>query len=90
MTMAVKITYRGRSDVRLLSKDDLKKHGVSVDEDLVFKRGEEVSVAKEVRDLLVDNPVIFGQFTKPDEEPEAVAVNEPPVTPTVQPARNRA
>lgn len=63
-----KITYKGLADVRILSADDLKAHGLEGFETTEFRRHQPTEVSDEAAELILSKRRLFGRFVKIDEE----------------------
>lgn len=78
MADKVKIAYKGRGDVRELSKDDLASvDGVELEDfdfkKTAFRRHRFIEVSREAADILLDNEDIFGKFVEEGAESEVAA-----------------
>lgn len=62
-----KITYKGIADVRTLTDNDLKAHGLEGFETIDFRRHQPTEVSDEAAELILSKPRLFGRFVKIDE-----------------------
>lgn len=62
-----RITYKGLADVRTLTDNDLKAHGLEGFETTDFRRHQPTEVSDEAAELILKKPKLFGRFVKIDE-----------------------
>lgn len=72
-----KVQFNGRADTRVLSADDLKRHGVEGFKKTSFPKGVPTEVSDEVANTLLEKPNVFGKFALVDENGEVVEQSAP-------------
>lgn len=86
MAKMVELKYRGRSDSRVLRKEDLVSMGLPSESDYsqtTFNAGEPTKVSSEVATILLDHDLVKGEFEK-HEEPKAPESIPADVAPAVK------
>lgn len=75
----IKVVYKGPSDIRNLSGEDLAKKGIEGFPNTSFHKDVATSVSDDVAEALIFNPNLFGKFVTEEKPAPPVAADQPGV-----------